>query len=113
MTYVAINVLSVADPGAGAVLESRFAGRAGMVENSPGFVSFELLRPVEGTGDYMVLTRWRERSDYEAWLASRSFQQGHAGGGAAEGRGPAAGGPAATGSQIWGFEVVQSTGVVG
>lgn len=132
MAYVAINVLTVAGADGGAVLESRFADRAGMVEQAPGFLSFDLLRPVEGTGDYLVMTRWRERADYEAWLSSRQFQQGHVGGsatpaatGATSGAGAPSrpgspggpdgsgqerpgGGPAAVGSQIWGFEVVQS-----
>ena len=100
MGFVAINVLTVG--GAGASLEQRFAGRAGMVENAPGFESFELLRPVDGTDDYLVVTHWRDRESYEAWLSSRDFARGHASSGESEAR------PAATGSQIWTFETVQS-----
>ena len=36
MSYVVMNVLTVPE-GRGEVLEQRFKGRAGMVENSPGF----------------------------------------------------------------------------
>lgn len=114
MSFVAINVLTV-PTGAGATLEQRFAGRAGMVDSAPGFERFELLRPVEGTEDYLVVTHWASKADYQAWLDSRAFAAGHAksgeGGGEAAGvpGAAAAGGPAAAGSQIWTFEVVQGS----
>jgi heme-degrading monooxygenase HmoA len=104
MSYVAINVLSVPE-GQGETLEGRFAGRAGMVEHSEGFESFELLRPSSGTADYLVITHWRDEASYRAWLDSREFTSGHAG----PGRGGESG-PAASGSQIWTFETVQSAG---
>jgi heme oxygenase (mycobilin-producing) len=108
MTYVAINVLTVPD-GRGEVLEQRFAARAGSVERAAGFERFELLRPVSGTDDYLVYTRWRSRADFEAWTASQSFERGHAG---ASGR-PEGQPPAATGSVIWSFEVVAEADPVG
>jgi heme-degrading monooxygenase HmoA len=105
MSYVAINILTVPE-GRGEVLEQRFAGRAGAVDTAAGFEHFELLRPVEGTQDYLVYTRWRSKADFEAWTASQSFERGHAQ--ARRDDGPPA--PAATGSQVWGFEVVRSDG---
>jgi len=105
MTFVAVNVLSV-PPGRGDLLEQRFAARAGSVEKAPGFERFELLGPVEGTDAYLVYTRWSTREHFEAWTASQAFDRGHA---QASGR-SAEDGPAATGSTIWLFEVVQATG---
>jgi heme-degrading monooxygenase HmoA len=102
MSFVAINVLTVPD-GAGSTLEQRFAARVGSVEASPGFERFELLRPVEGTSDYLVYTRWSSRADFDAWTASQEFARGHA---ASTDR-PAGSAPAAIGSTIWAFEVVQ------
>ncbi len=104
MTYVAINVLTVPD-GAGETLEQRFAARKGSVDTAPGFLSFELLRPVAGTPDYLVLTRWRSESDFEAWTSSQSFRHGHAAAAGREAQQP----PAATGSTIWAFEVAQES----
>ena len=101
MSFVAINVLTV-PAGSGDTLEQRFAARAGSVESADGFERFELLRPVEGTGDYLVYTRWRSRADFDAWTASQQFARGHA---EASDR-PAGERPAATGSTIWSFEVV-------
>jgi heme oxygenase (mycobilin-producing) len=104
MSYVAVNVLSV-PADAGATLEQRFAARQGAVDSAPGFEHFELLRPLEGTDQYLVYTRWRSKADFESWRASQSFARGHAGAsGRAEGERPAA-----TGSTIWAFEVVQES----
>ena len=102
--YVAINVLTVPQ-GDGSTLEERFAARQGSVDSAPGFEHFELLRPLEGTDDYLVYTRWRSEADFSAWRASQAFGQGHA---QASGR-PEGARPAATGSTIWAFEVAQSS----
>lgn len=105
MPFIAINVLSI-PAGCGATLEERFARRRGSVESAPGFERFELLRPVEGTDDYLVYTRWATREDFEAWTASQSFAGGH---GQASGR-TSGEERAATGSTIWMFDQVSSAG---
>jgi heme-degrading monooxygenase HmoA len=103
MSYVVINALVVPD-GNGEVLEQRFAGRAGLVEQAEGFEEFQLLRPVEGTDRYLVYTRWRTAADFEAWQNSRDFGKGHAQ--AARDRGSER--PASTSGEVWQFEVIQS-----
>ena len=104
MSYVAINVLTVPE-GAGSTLEERFAARQGSVDQAPGFEHFELLRPLEGTIDYLVYTRWASKEDFATWRDSQAFAQGHAG---ASNR-PEGARPAATGSSIWAFEVAQQS----
>ncbi|MGW0478768.1 antibiotic biosynthesis monooxygenase family protein [Nonomuraea sp. NPDC003214] len=128
-SVVKINVLTV-PAEMREQLEQRFANRAGMVESADGFEWFELLRPVDGTDQYLVYTRWRSEEDFQRWQESQAFQRGHAqaraeaeGQGPAQGQGPGQGhghgqgpgqghghgqGPAASGSQLWSFEVVQS-----
>jgi heme-degrading monooxygenase HmoA len=118
-SVVKINVLTVSAEMR-AELERRFAGRAGLVESADGFEHFELLRPVEGTDRYMVYTRWRSEEDFQRWTESQSFVKGHAqaaadaqasgaaGQAAGHGHGHGTGGPAATGAELWSFEVVQS-----
>lgn len=98
MSVVKINVLSVPAEQRD-VLEKRFASRAGAVEASDGFEWFELLRPVEGTDQYLVYTRWRSEEDFQAWM-SGPMQAAHTGGGERPK-------PAASGSNLWSFEVVQ------
>ncbi|MCM2579305.1 antibiotic biosynthesis monooxygenase family protein [Streptomyces meridianus] len=101
-SVVKINVLTVPDEQR-EVLEKRFASRAGAVENSDGFEWFELLRPVEGTDQYLVYTRWRSEADFQAWMEG-PMQAAHRGGG---GEGQERPKPAASGSTLWSFEVVQ------
>ncbi|MET7733956.1 antibiotic biosynthesis monooxygenase [Streptomyces sp. NPDC005402] len=101
MSIVKINVLTVPEEQR-ETLEKRFASRAGTVENSDGFEWFELLRPVEGTDTYLVYTRWRTEEDFQKWMTGMS-QASHGGGGEQGGR-PR---PAASGSTLWTFEVVQ------
>ncbi|MDP8942847.1 MAG: antibiotic biosynthesis monooxygenase [Actinomycetota bacterium] len=97
---VKINALDVA-PGKDAELEERFARRAAEVESMPGFLGFELLRPVEGETRYFVYTRWESEAAFRAWVESPAFTRGHA---------QAArdsGGAVAHGSALLSFEVVQ------
>ncbi|TDD94070.1 antibiotic biosynthesis monooxygenase family protein [Actinomadura rubrisoli] len=110
MSVVKINVLTV-KPEMREEVERRFAGRAGLVESAEGFEGFELLRPVEGSDRYMVYTRWRSEEDFQRWTADQSFQRGHAAAAKdAEARpaGQGHGGPAASGAELWSFEVIES-----
>ena len=103
MSVVKINVLTV-PPEMREELEKRFANRAGMVESSDGFEWFELLRPVEGTDTYLVYTRWRDEESFQAWMEGPMKAAHH---GTAGGEGGERPKPAATGSTLWSFEVVQ------
>ena len=93
---VKINAIEVAE-GRGPELEKRFAARAREVDNQPGFLGFELLRPVAGETRYFVYTRWETEEDFQAWSAG-SGRAAHAG---ARGR------PVASGASLLEFEVVQ------
>ncbi|NJP32556.1 MULTISPECIES: antibiotic biosynthesis monooxygenase family protein [Micromonospora] len=101
MAVVKINAIDV-PPGAGEELEKRFAARAGAVENSPGFLGFELLRPVAGENRYFVYTRWESEEAYQAWAAGPS-RAAHA---TPPGEQPRK--PVASGATLLEFEVVQS-----
>lgn len=68
-----------------------------VVQNAPGFVSFELLRPVAGENRYFVYTRWESEEAFQAWSSGTS-RAAHAG---ERGR------PVATGASLLEFEVVQ------
>lgn len=102
MSIVKINVLTVPAEQR-EVLEKRFASRAGAVENSDGFEWFELLRPIEGTDDYLVYTRWRDEESFQAWMEG-PMKAAHQGGAAGGGDRPK---PASSSATVWSFEVVQ------
>ncbi|KIR65998.1 MULTISPECIES: antibiotic biosynthesis monooxygenase family protein [Micromonospora] len=106
MAVVKINAIDVPE-GAGEELERRFAARAGAVEGSPGFLGFELLRPVGGETRYFVYTRWESEEAYQNWAAGPA-RAAHAGGAGGEQRRPVS-----TGATLLEFEVVQQVPAAG
>ncbi|MDH3705269.1 MAG: antibiotic biosynthesis monooxygenase [Acidimicrobiia bacterium] len=100
MSVVRINAITVPE-GAGTELEDRFRHRLHAVDEQPGFEGFELLRP---TGDterrWFVVTHWASDDDFQAWMASASFGQGHAQSERA---------PVSTGADLLEFDVVLSS----
>jgi heme-degrading monooxygenase HmoA len=98
MAHVVMNVVDVPAERR-EEFERRFAARAARVKDSPGFEAFELLRPAEG-GKYIVYTRWTSRDDFESWLGSPAFAEGH--------RQHSTQGPVAPASETWAFDVLQS-----
>lgn len=99
MTVVKINAIEVPG-GAGPELEQRFAARQRAVENAPGFLGFELLRPVAGETRYFVYTRWESEDAFRAWSEGPG-RAAHAGERTR---------PVATGASLLEFEVVQQAG---
>ena len=73
---VKINAIEVAE-GRGPELEERFAARAREVDNQPGFLGFELLRPIKGETRYFVVTHWESDEDFQNWVKSAAFTRGH------------------------------------
>jgi heme-degrading monooxygenase HmoA len=96
MAVVKINAIEVPE-GAGPELERRFAARLHAVEHQPGFIGFELLRPVAGESRYFVYTKWESEEAFQAW----------SNGPAKEAHGGARAKPVGTGSSLLEFEVVQ------
>ena len=68
MAVVKINAIEV-PAGAGPELEKRFAHRAHAVDNQPGFLGFQLLRPVKGESRYFVVTQWESDEAFQAWAS--------------------------------------------
>ena len=58
--------------------ERVFRERAGLVDKMPGFISNQILRPVNETDPYVVFTTWNSRQDFVNWIRSDEFVQGHA-----------------------------------
>ena len=62
----------------GEAFEQRFRERAGLVDQMPGFVSNQVLRPVNDGDPYVVFTVWDSRQDFLNWVRSDAFTKGHA-----------------------------------
>ena len=74
-----MNSLPVNEGAADAVVE-RFAASRGDVQGFPGFVSMEVLKS-EGEDEVLVVTRWRDREAFDAWVGSEEFRRAHSRGG--------------------------------
>lgn len=75
--FVTCNRITV-NPDYAAAFEERFDGRAGQVDQMPGFVSFHLLKPKNPTDPYVVMTFWESEAHFTAWTESPQFREGHA-----------------------------------
>ena len=58
--------------------EQRFRERAGLVDQMTGFVSNQVLRPVNEGDPYVVFTMWQSRQDFLNWVRSDAFAKGNA-----------------------------------
>jgi len=67
--------------GAADEIVARFAGSRGHVQGFPGFVSMEVLKS-DAEDEVLVVTRWRDRESFEAWVHSEEFSRAHGRGGA-------------------------------
>ncbi len=103
MSVVKINAITVPEDKQER-FEERFKGRAGAVESTPGFEWFELLRPLEGTDQYLVYTRWESEEAYEAWQTGQDFDRAH------EGGGDTLASAAPRSSHVWTYEVLEFAG---
>lgn len=66
------------NPEHAAAFEERFADRASLVDGMPGFVSFQLLRPLKEGDPYIVMTFWESQEAFHNWTQSAEFKEGHA-----------------------------------
>ncbi len=57
--------------------EKMFSEGTKYVQNSPGFVRNEVLRPIKG-GYYIVRTYWDSNESFEKWTKSKEFTKAHA-----------------------------------
>ena len=95
MSVVKINAISV-PLQAREELERRFSNRAHTVDGTPGFLGFQLLRPVKGEDRYFVVTHWEDEESFAAWRDGDAIRA-HAG---------ERSDPVSTGADLLEFEVV-------
>ena len=77
MLVAIVRIPAPPDPAAAAAMEQRFAERLPAVAGAPGFLGFELLRPAEGGHEYLSVSRWASRADFDAWANGAGNAQAH------------------------------------
>jgi heme-degrading monooxygenase HmoA len=84
--FISINHIPVAQ-GREEDFEKMFRDRERAVEDQPGFLSLDVLKPgqrmlmggnMESAGnEYQVLTRWQNHEAFNAWIHSDAFKKAH------------------------------------
>lgn len=86
--FISINHIPVT-PGREEDFEAMFRARERAVEDQPGFLSLDVLKPgmkmLMGSGqmekvdnEYQVLTRWETEDAFRQWIHSDAFKKAHA-----------------------------------
>jgi len=57
--------------------EQRFKNRAGQINQQPGFVLMEILKPQSEETPYVVLTHWQSEQAFQNWVGSEDFKLAH------------------------------------
>ncbi len=57
--------------------EQRFRNRAGEINQQPGFVLMEILKPQSENTPYIVLTHWESEQAFQNWVGSKDFEVAH------------------------------------
>ena len=57
--------------------EQRFRSRSGQINQQPGFVLMEVLKPQSEKTPYVVLTHWESEQAFQNWVGSEDFKLAH------------------------------------
>ena len=76
MSYVVANRVFVKQAYAGE-FEQRFRDRSGQINQQPGFVRMEVLKPQSEKTPYVVLTHWESEQAFHCWVGSEDFKRAH------------------------------------
>ena len=58
--------------------EKLFKERESHLNETPGFVRNEVLRPIKGD-EYVVMTHWESMEHFQNWMNSDAFRKAHSG----------------------------------
>ena len=75
-SFVAVNYIAC-KPDYADRFEQLFKTRAKAIDRLPGFIDMQVLKPTDGEGDYLVVSRWNAKEDFDAWVGSPEFLEGH------------------------------------
>jgi heme-degrading monooxygenase HmoA len=79
MTFVSMNCVTP-DPAQAEEFEQAFLRRERRMAAAPGFVRFQLMRPLRNQ-EYLVVTEWESEQAFKDWIGSDLFKQAHRGDG--------------------------------
>jgi heme oxygenase (mycobilin-producing) len=75
---IAVSNRLYVTPEHAATLEERFRSRSGLIDDMPGFILNQVLRPMKEGDPYIIVTLWDSYEHFEMWKKSDAFKQAHA-----------------------------------
>jgi len=76
--FVALSTFRVANGMEDQVTEA-FLKRPHAVDNEPGFIRPEVLRPVDDASEFWLITWWSDQQSWETWYRSERHKRSHDG----------------------------------
>lgn len=75
--FVFVSYLTVPEEDQ-AALESHFRERSRLVDDFPGFLYLQLMRPQSGSATHAFLTAWESREAFRQYMSSEEHAHSHA-----------------------------------
>ncbi len=76
--FVALSRFVVANGKSDAV-RAAFRGRPHLVDHAPGFLSMQVMCPIDGPDEVWLVTHWRDEQSYRTWHRSHEYHESHKG----------------------------------
>ena len=77
-TFLAVSKFKVAN-GMSEEVRAAFVERPHLVEDAPGFVRMEVVRPIDDRDEFWLLTWWRDEASFREWHHSHLYRESHSG----------------------------------
>ena len=74
--FVAINYIDCKDHYKER-FEELFGSRAKAIDRMPGFHNMEVLKPMDGSNIYLIVSHWDSEEAFKGWTKSPEFLEGH------------------------------------
>ena len=74
--FVALSQFTV-QPGMEDEVCKAFMHRPHLVDDLPGFIKMQVLRPTTKPNDFWLLTWWEDQESYESWHHSQDYHDSH------------------------------------
>jgi heme oxygenase (mycobilin-producing) len=76
--FVALSRFIVANDKSDAV-RTAFRNRPHLVDCAPGFLSMQVMYPIDGPKEIWLVTHWRDEQSYRTWHRSHEYHESHKG----------------------------------
>lgn len=78
MSFVALSKFKVSN-GMSEDVRIAFVNRPRLVEDAPGFVRMEVVRPVDDPDEFWLLTWWTDEQSFRDWHHGHTYRESHKG----------------------------------